>query len=61
MGVFAGTRRVGSPDPSAGVSLVRLVLCPRCGIAKGRVSHARAGLCRDCSEVVGADRGAWAA
>lgn len=49
-------------DPSAGVTLApRLELCPRCGVSKGKKSNARPGLCRDCSEVLGADRVRWAA
>lgn len=59
---FYGARREGSPDPTAGTTLARMVMCPRCGCAKGRVSKARPGLCRDCSDVVGPEyRSAWAA
>ena len=47
MGVFAGVRREGNPDPAAGVSLVRLERCP---------------LCHDCATTIAPhERAAWAA
>lgn len=62
MGVFAGVRREGNPDPTAGVSLVRLERCPRCGISKGRKGDARRGLCHDCVTTIAPhERAAWAA
>lgn len=49
-------------DPSAGVTLApKRVICPRCGIDKGRVSDARKGLCRSCSGgLTPKEREAWA-
>lgn len=50
-------------DPSAGVRLApRMLICPRCGIVKGRPHKVRPGLCADCRDVVPrAERSAWAA
>ena len=52
-----------SVDPTAGVRLApRLAICPRCGVVKGRASHCRPGLCRDCVDSMTRDeRLAWAA
>lgn len=62
MGVFAGTPRRGNPDPTAGVSLIRLELCPRCGISKGKKGNARRGLCHDCATTIEPrERRTWAA
>lgn len=47
-------------DPTAGVTLFRRVLCPRCGRDKG--PGGRRGLCSDCVyELPPAERLEWAA
>lgn len=52
----------GHPDPTAGVTLFRIVECPRCGIEKGTKRGARPGVCHDCHAVMTtAERAAWKA
>lgn len=52
----------GTTDPTAGVSLMRRVYCPRCGLDKGPKHYARPGLCQSCREGLTApERLAWAA
>lgn len=49
-------------DPTAGVTLVRRVTCPRCGLDKGDLHAARVGLCQSCiSGLTLAERREWAA
>lgn len=49
-------------DPTAGVTLVRRVICPRCGFDKGDPRGARRGLCHDCrAGLAPAERREWAA
>lgn len=61
MGNFLGERRVGFPDPTAGVRLMpKLIECPRCGVTKGRIGKARPGICTDCRDTMTpAERRAW--
>ena len=48
-------------DPTAGVCLApKLLLCPRCGIVKGRKGWDRPGLCVDCRGVLSdAEKAVW--
>ena len=54
--------RWANADPSAGVRLMpRMIICPRCGVVKGRAWSVRPGLCRDCREgLTLEERRAWA-
>lgn len=42
-------------DPSAGVTLYKVIVCPRCGIEKGKAKSVKKGLCVDCAGVLRID------